>query len=136
MEDLADKYLIVSPQPYFPIGKRIFGSPFLYGLYTHTGHSNMLQVVVTCSQWGYKSSSDRWVRLTGVKVDTSQLWLTFPIGKRIFGSPFLYGLYTRTGHSNMLQVVVLASLAQLLVFVELARCTRSIQIEIKDVICM
>ena len=34
------------------------------------------------------------------------------------------------------QVVVLASLAQLLVFVELARCARSIQIEIKDVICM
>ena len=24
------------------------------------------------------------------------------IGKRIFGSPFLYGLYTCTGHSNML----------------------------------
>ena len=36
----------------------------------------------------------------------------------------------------MLQVVVLASLAQLLMFVELARCTRSIQIGIKDVICM
>ena len=35
-----------------------------------------------------------------------------------------------------LHVVVLASLAQLLVFVELARCARSIQIEIKDVICM
>ena len=34
------------------------------------------------------------------------------------------------------QVVVLTSLAQLLVFVELARCARSIQIEIKDVICM
>ena len=34
-----------------------------------------------------------------------------------------------------IQVVVLASLAQLLVFVELARCARSIQIEIKDVIC-
>ena len=36
----------------------------------------------------------------------------------------------------IIQVVVLASLAQLLVFVELARCARSIQIEIKDVICM
>jgi len=35
-----------------------------------------------------------------------------------------------------LQVVVFASLARLLVFVELARCARSIQIEIKDVICM
>jgi len=36
----------------------------------------------------------------------------------------------------IIQVVVLASLAQLLVFVKLARCARSIQIEIKDVICM
>ena len=34
------------------------------------------------------------------------------------------------------QVVVLASLAQLLVFVELARCARSVRIENKDVICM
>ena len=39
-------------------------------------------------------------------------------------------------NSIYIQVVVLASLAQLLVFVELARCARSIQIEIKDVICM
>ncbi len=34
------------------------------------------------------------------------------------------------------QVVVLASFAQLLVFVKLARCARSVEIEIKDVICM
>ena len=38
--------------------------------------------------------------------------------------------------NNILQVVVLASLAQLLVFVELARCARSVQIQIKHVICM
>ena len=40
-------------------------------------------------------------------------------------------LYTCT-----LQVVVLASLAQLLVCVELARCARSVQMQIKHVICM
>ena len=35
-----------------------------------------------------------------------------------------------------IQVVVLASLAQLLVCVELARCARSVQMQIKHVICM
>jgi len=37
---------------------------------------------------------------------------------------------------HVLQVVVLASLAQLLVCVELARCARSVQMQIKHVICM
>ena len=46
------------------------------------------------------------------------------------------GTKVPTGQYIYIQVVVLASLAQLLVFVELARCARSIQIEIKDAICM
>ena len=37
---------------------------------------------------------------------------------------------------HRVQVVVRAKRAQLLVFVELARCARSVQIDIKDVICM
>ena len=38
--------------------------------------------------------------------------------------------------TRTIQVVVLASLAQLLVCVELARCARSVQMQIKHVICM
>ena len=49
-----------------------------------------------------------------------------------FGGFYPYILFK----CNSIQVVVRASLAQLLVFVELARCARSIQIEIKDLICM
>ena len=38
-------------------------------------------------------------------------------------------------HKKCIQVVVRAKRAQLLIFLELARCTCSVQIEIKDVIC-
>ncbi len=54
-----------------------------------------------------------------------------PLDQREITIAYMYGA-TFNIHVYI-EVVVLASLAQLFVFVELARCARSVRIEIKDV---